>query len=93
MVHKQRDVESALQAKGFRVRDRRHRFFVYYSKVGRPTPVQTMVSHGSQRDIGPDLSARMARQCGLTRREFDELVRCPLSRDEYERKLVDAGVI
>ena len=56
MVHKQRDVEAALQAKGFRVRDRRQRFFVYYSKVGRPTPARTMVSHGSQRDIGPDVS-------------------------------------
>lgn len=88
-----RAVESALLAKGFRLRESRHRRFIYYASDGRKTPVWTMVSHGSRRDIGDGLLRTMARQCKLTRREFDDLVACPLSRDQYEAKLLELDVI
>jgi hypothetical protein len=52
-----------------------------------------MMSHGaSGDDIDDKLLGRMARQVGLDRRKFLDLVDCPLSRDdldelvkEYER--------
>lgn len=42
---------------------------------------------------GDGLLRAMARQCKLTRREFDDLIACPLSRDQYEAKLLELDVI
>ena len=35
----------------------------------------------------------MAKQCKLTKQAFENLVRCPLSRDQYERELEMCGAI
>jgi hypothetical protein len=35
----------------------------------------------------------MARQCKLSRQNFDLLIECPLDRDSYERKLVEGSFI
>lgn len=88
-----RAAEAALLAKGFRLRESRHRRFIYYASDGRKTPVWTMISHGSRRDISDGLLRTMARQCKLTRREFDDLLACPLSRDQYEAKLLELDAI
>ena len=89
--HKARVVESALLSKGFRRRNSKHRHLFYYMLDGGQSRIFTMLSHGSNRDTGDDLLAKMARQCRLTRREFDALVRCPLSREVYEPRLRDGG--
>ena len=91
MPHKARAIESALLAKGFRRHDSRHRQFVYFDDNGRPTNVRTLLSHGGNRDVGARLLGEMARQCRLTRREFDDLVRCPLTREGYRSLLVERG--
>lgn len=88
-----RAVESALLSKGFRSREGRHRRFVYFTRDGQKTPVWTMLSHGSRRELSDGLARAMARQCKLTRREFDDLVACPLTRDQYEAKLLAADAI
>ena len=88
-----RAVESALLSKGFRSREGRHRRFVYFTRGGRKTPVGTMLSHGSQRDLNDGLTRAIARQCKLTRREFEDLVAYPLSREQYEAKLLAADMI
>ena len=88
-----RDTEAALLSKGFQLREGRHRRFIYFTKAGKKTPVWTMLSHGSRRDLGDGLVRMMARQCKLSRREFDELIACPLSRDEYEAKLAELDAI
>ena len=88
---KARRLESALLAKGFRFQESRHRKLFYYNVSGQPTPVSTLLSHGGNRDVGDPLLAQMARQCRLTRREFDALVRCPLSREAYESRLRNGG--
>jgi hypothetical protein len=89
-----RDVEAALQSKGF-VRDARdHRYFIYYSEDGKRTPIKTKTSHGtSTRTLGDDLITQMARQCGVTRKDFLGLVDCPLSRAAYEGILRDLDKI
>jgi hypothetical protein len=33
----------------------------------------------------------MARQCSLTKKQFLDLLDCPLSREEYEKLLEQAG--
>ena len=94
MQRDKRDVEAALAAKGFDRDIGDHRFFVYHTVDGLRTPVKTKTSHGtSTRSIGDELLSQMARQCRLTRKDFISLVDCPLSREEYERRLIEADAI
>jgi predicted RNA binding protein YcfA (HicA-like mRNA interferase family) len=92
MPRKQADVERALTRKGFEQSESHHRFFIYHSKAGRKTLVKTKTSHG-QREISDDLLSKMAQQVKLPRGEFLDLVDCPLSRDEYEKKLVALNLV
>lgn len=85
-----RDVEAALERKGFRKRDGHHAFFVYYTANNQKTGVRTKMSHG-ENEIGNKLIGAMARQCRLAKEDFKRLIECPLSRDEYEAILVAAG--
>lgn len=87
MPRKQADVERALRSKGFIQSESHHHFFIYHSSAGRKTPVKTKTSHG-QREISDDLLGKMALQVKLSKGDFLALVDCPLSRDEYETKLV-----
>ena len=94
MAHSRREVEAGLENKGFRKSNASHRYFIYYTMTGKKTTVRTMTSHGSGRkDISPELMSRMARQCKISKRDFTDLVTCPLSRDEYERKLDQRAAI
>lgn len=92
MPRKQSDVERSLLAKGFRPRDGDHNYFHYYSRAGKKTAVFTKTSHGA-REIDDGLLACMARQCKLSRTDFDRLIDCPLDRDGYEAKLVAQGAV
>ena len=92
MSRKQADVEKSLLNKGFRAGTGDHNYFFYYSKAGKKTIVRTKTSHGS-REIDDNLLAQMARQCKLSNKDFALLVECPLSRDDYEAKLMAAGAV
>jgi len=92
MPRKQSDVERSLSSKGFQHREGDHNYFNYYSKAGKKTAVFTKTSHGA-REIDDSLLGRMARQCKLSRGDFDRLVDCPLDRDSYEAKLVAQGAV
>ncbi|NDD14022.1 MAG: hypothetical protein EB072_15595 [Betaproteobacteria bacterium] len=69
-----------------------HNYFHYYSTAGKKTAVFTKTSHGS-REIDDSLLGRMARQCKLTRGDFDRLIDCPLDRKGYEAKLIEQGTV
>ena len=92
MPRKQADVEKSLLNKGFQPGDGDHNYFFYYSKAGKKTIVRTKTSHGGK-EIDDNLLAQMAKQCKLTNKDFGLLVECPLSREDYEAKLVAAGVV
>ena len=92
MPRKQSDVERSLSSKGFQHREGDHNYFNYYSKAGKKTAVFTKTSHGA-REIDDSLLGRIARQCKLSRGDFDRLVDCPLDRDSYEAKLVAQGAV
>ena len=92
MPRKQADVEKSLLNKGFQLGGGDHNYFFYYSKAGKKTIVRTKTSHGGK-EIDDNLLAQMAKQCKLTNKDFGLLVECPLSRDDYEAKLVVAGVV
>lgn len=92
MPRKQAEVEKSLLNKGFQSGGGDHHYFFYYSKAGKKTIVRTKTSHGA-REIDDNLLAQMAKQCKLSNGDFSLLVECPLSRDEYETKLIAAGVV
>jgi hypothetical protein len=87
-----RDVEAALEAKGFVRVEGDHHYFVYHTREGLKTRARTKTSHSPKiRDIADNLLGPMARQCLLTKPEFLRLVDCPMDRDEYEGRLRAQG--
>jgi hypothetical protein len=89
MPRKARQVISALKTKGFLADEDRHHIFLIYETIdGRKTSIRTRVSQQSGgSDIGDRLLGAMARQTKLNRRDFEQLVDCYLSREQYETKL------
>jgi len=92
MVRKPSDVEKSLVKKGFQRKEGDHIFFYYFTKAGKKTRVFTKTSHGAK-ELDDSLLGLMAKQCKLTRQNFDLLIECPLDRDTYERKLIEAGSV
>lgn len=92
MVRKPGDVEKSLMKKGFKRKEGDHSYFNYFTKAGKKTSVFTKTSHGAK-ELDDSLLGMMARQCKLSRQNFDLLIECPLDRDSYERKLVEVGAI
>ncbi len=89
MPLKRREVEAALETKGFKRTKGDHAFFIYYTASGKKSPVRTKTSHGSSHfDISDILVSTMARQCKLSARNFRDLVACPLTREGYEEILL-----
>jgi predicted RNA binding protein YcfA (HicA-like mRNA interferase family) len=88
MPRKHREVVGGLKAKGFdEVRQGKHIHFVYIDKNGQTTTSRTMVSHDAGgNDICDGLLRRMAGQVGLKPKDFLDLVDCPMSRDEFDKK-------
>lgn len=84
MPKPKRDVESGLRRKGFQQISGDHNYFAYRSAAGLKTRVFTKTSHGSKKDISDHLLSEMAKQCGLEKRQFLQLVDCPLDQEEYE---------
>lgn len=92
MPLKVRDIEKNLMKKGFRKHDTHHRQFTYYTADGRKTDLLTRLSH-SHKEISDNLVALMARQVGLSTRDFRDLAQCPLDQAGYEEKLVSEGIL
>ena len=88
MTRKQKAVEAALLQKGFAQHDTDHSYFVYYTKEGKKTRAKTKTSHG-KRELDNFLLGAMAKQVKLSKRDFIDLVDCPLDRDGYEAKAGD----
>ncbi len=83
-------VEKALTAKGFRLREGDHHYFIFFSDEGKKSLAKTKTSH-SHKTISDILLAAMARQCYLSKGEFLNLVDCPLSQAEYQAMLQQSG--
>lgn len=87
-------IEKALRSKGFELDNTHHRYLIYHSRNGKKTPVRTRLSHGpSGKDIDSSLVSRMAKQCRLNNRDFENLINCPLDQNSYENRLRNSGEI
>lgn len=92
MPRDRRDVEAALQAKGFRRKEGDHHFFHYFNLAGLKTAVFTKTSH-NEKQIVDSLLSLMARQCRLTKKLFADLLDCPLDQAGFEAELRKQGII
>ena len=86
-------VRRALLRKGFRQSDSRHRWYEYEQLNGEASGIKTLMSHGADRDLGDRLLGQMARQIHLSRRQFEQLIDCGLSQDDYEAVMRRDGFI
>lgn len=88
-------VEAGLLRKGFQPTKpgADHRYLVYVTPSGKKARASTKTSHGKGFDLSDSLLVQMARQCGLTKRQFLDLLDCPLSREGYEELLKQGGKI
>lgn len=86
MTRKQSEVEAGLVRKGFRQSDTHHRYFIYYTEAGLKSKIRTKTSHGGK-ELDDWLLGQMAKQCCVSRKEFLDLVDCPLDQKGYEAKV------
>jgi hypothetical protein len=86
-----RDIAAALLKKGFEERSSHHRLF-YLRIDGKISGVHMFLSHGVK-EYNADLLAKMRAQLSLSGKELDDLIRCPLSGEDYAGLLVERGVL
>ena len=86
-VLSQDEVEAGLRRKGFKRSNTDHRYYILY--VNEKREAATFLSHGKNQDIGAPLLGAMAKELGITAGEFIDLVKCPLSTEEYLAKKMD----
>ncbi len=87
-------VEHALRRKlGLEVEERKHRRYTLC--ISGQDVVSTDVSRGSRKykTLGKDLVKNMATQLHVRVPDFVDLVRCPLSRDDFLNRLRDQGLL
>lgn len=87
-----RSVLKSLRKKGFEREEHRHHIYLHHKVDGRLTGLYTYVSHGANEDLGDDILRSMRRQLGLaTLQQVRDLVRCPMSGQEYTNILRSTG--
>ena len=82
----------SLKRKGFKQAEgARHTLLTYHDKEDKKPGITTLVGRGSgYKSLGDTLVGDMAQQCGLTTAQFEALVNCPMSRDEYDNIVAEA---
>ncbi|MBT4526404.1 MAG: hypothetical protein HOC24_07630 [Deltaproteobacteria bacterium] len=91
MILKHSEVESSLLRKGFQASGKKHLMYYFYYK-NKKTPVFTFLSHGKQ-DIDSYLISKMSKQVKLSKKDYLDLINCPLTKEKYTEKLKGLGVI
>ena len=85
MTRERDAIDKALQLKGFEKEIGDHFYYIYWNLSGKKTMKRTKMSHGSShKTIGDSLLGQMARQVGLTKKSFLELIDCTLDQPGYE---------
>ncbi len=88
MVFKVRDVGASLCAKGLREHNDRDRRYYFFYHGGKKSHIHAKISH-SATEIDDYLCSAMSRQINLTRRQFRDLVECPLTAERYLKPMID----
>lgn len=89
---KTKDIDRSLCKKGFEcVKDSDHVRYILYVN-GVKTRIRTKMSHG-ENEIGDNLVLKMSHQLKLSKSGFMDLIRCPLSKEEYVKILRESDEI
>jgi hypothetical protein len=81
--YKVKDLEYSLSKKGFKLQNSHHKLYIYFVN-GKKTGIRTFISHGKS-EYGDNLLNKMKDQLKLSRQQFDDLIQCPMSKEElYE---------
>lgn len=86
-----RKIQGSLLKKGFIEDETHHRMF-WLVVNGKRSSVRTRYSH-SDREVNDWHQGQMAKQLGLSRAEFDDLIDCPLKKESYLNLLRERGVV
>lgn len=78
---KKKEIESALLSKGFIPHQTDHEYLWLYV-AGKKTSVKTWLSHGIY-EYGDDLLAKVKKQLGVSKKQLLDLIKCPLSHEDY----------
>jgi predicted RNA binding protein YcfA (HicA-like mRNA interferase family) len=89
MPRSAREVAANLERKGFVPDEGDHTFFRLFVG-GKNTGIRTKISHGVK-EIHDGLLSQMAKQTKLVKKEFLELVDCPMSEERYRELLCERG--
>jgi hypothetical protein len=89
--YKVRDIESALQKKGFLKKTTHHKLF-YLCINDRITGIHTFISHGLF-EYNDTLLSKMKHQMHLSGNELDAFIKCPLTSEEYVAILNERGIL
>jgi len=90
MVIDSKKTLSNLKKKGFTEAPGDHKFLQYHHNG--ILVLSTKISHGPAHDIPESLISKMANQCMLGKKDFLDLVNCPLSAEGYLKKLISKGI-
>lgn len=82
-------LEKALTDKGFELSSTHHDMYWLHNGT-KKTSVRTRISHSSK-EYDDNLLSLMSKQTKLSRADFQDLIDCPLSKEDYIAKLIKAG--
>ena len=90
-----RSIDSALRKKGFSIDDSRDHTFYHHKFNGKITGINTKISRGSNyKRIDASLQSMIKKQLKLdTSQEFKNLIDCPMTKDDYIKKLKGKGLL
>ena len=91
-VRSGRSVDAALRKKGFlRSVDSDHLVYRLFGSNGELF-ARTKISHGMLgSSLSADLISKMAKQTRLTKKEFLDLIDCPMNEEQYRKILAEKG--
>lgn len=90
-----REIESALAKKGFKRREKSGHTYFYHIFKGKETGIRTYTSRGSKyKSYGRELLGAMKKQLRLSSSvQLRDLVKCPMSGDDYNEILKKLGFL
>jgi predicted RNA binding protein YcfA (HicA-like mRNA interferase family) len=91
MPRSAREVAANLERKGFIADDGDHTFYRLFVD-GKNTGIRTKISHG-EKEIHDGLLSQMAKQTRLVRKEFLDLIDCPMTGSQYIELLRERGLL
>lgn len=86
---KSRKIDTALLRKGFVPDSGDHKFYVLVAH-GKTTGIFTKISRGHE-EVSDKNLGRMARQLRIRRKDFEKLVDCSWSEEDYVARLEQEG--